>query len=81
MITFPRTVHSVAELMDDNEVDFEELVEQTAIDERVIDAIVHQRYTPSPEQRDRVCAAFGVTRQQIKWGHAIVPQPYIHAPD
>lgn len=81
MITFPRSVHSVSELMEFNEVGFGELVERTAIDEKVIAAIVHQRYTPSPDQRDRVSSALGVTRQQVIWGHAIVPQPHIHSPD
>jgi|COG998Drversion2_1049125.scaffolds.fasta_scaffold2088201_1 plasmid maintenance system antidote protein VapI len=81
MITFPRTVHKVVELMEDLEVSQKELIDSTGMDDKVVDAVVHQRYTPSPEQRDRVSAVFGVTRHQIIWGHAITPEPHMHAPD
>ncbi|MEX2186648.1 MAG: hypothetical protein WD875_07640 [Pirellulales bacterium] len=80
MITIARSVRSVAEVMEDNEVGFDELVERTEIDERIVQAIVHQWYTPRPDQRDRVCAVLGVRRSQVMWGHAIVPEPHIHAP-
>ncbi len=81
MISIPRRVHSVGELMEDGDIGFRELVALTGIDKDVVAAIVHQRYTPSPNQRDRVSAAFGVARAQIKWGHAITPEPHMHAPD
>ena len=32
-------------------------------------AIVLGRWTPSPSERDKVAAAFGLTREQIAWGH------------
>jgi hypothetical protein len=32
-------------------------------------AIVLGRWTPSPAERDRIAAVFGVTRDQITWGH------------
>ncbi len=81
MISIPRNVYSVSELMEDRDIGFTDLVALTGIDDDVVAAIVHQRYTPSPDQRDRVSAAFGVARKQIKWGHAITPEPHIHAPD
>jgi hypothetical protein len=27
------------------------------------------RWTPSPAERDNIAAAFGLTRDQIAWGH------------
>jgi hypothetical protein len=32
-------------------------------------AIALGRWTPSPSERDKVAAAFGLTRDQIAWGH------------
>jgi hypothetical protein len=32
-------------------------------------AIVLGRWTPSPEDRDAIAGVFGVTRDDIAWGH------------
>jgi len=32
-------------------------------------AIVLGRWTPSPQDRDRIAAVFGLTPDQIAWGH------------
>ena len=45
------------------------LVEASALDKRVVEAIAHGRYTPSPEQRRRIAVALGVEPDQIAWGH------------
>lgn len=81
MITISRSVRSVAEVMKDNEVGLEELIERTGIDDKVVVAIVRQQYTPAPDQRDALCDVLGVFRSQVIWGHALAPQPHIHAPD
>jgi ribosome-binding protein aMBF1 (putative translation factor) len=46
-----------------------DLVEASALDRRVVEAIAAGRYTPSPEQRRAVAAALGVTVDQVAWGH------------
>ena len=46
-----------------------ELAEKTGIDEGRVLAIVLGRWTPSPQERDRIAGAFGLTREQIVWGH------------
>jgi hypothetical protein len=33
-------------------------------------AIVLGRWTPSPDERDLIAKVFGLTRDQIGWGHA-----------
>jgi hypothetical protein len=59
----------------------ERLVESAALDRRVVEAIVAGRYTPSPEQRQRLAAALGVGVEQIAWGHvAQVSHVYGHGP-
>lgn len=59
----------------------EQLVEASGVDKRVVRAIVEGRYTPSPEQRQQLAAALGVTPEEIVWGHvALVSHVYGHGP-
>ena len=48
-----------------------DLVQRTALDQRVVEAIIAGRYTPSPQQRDRLAAALAVEAVQVAWGHQI----------
>jgi hypothetical protein len=58
-----------------------DLVRLTQLDERVLEAIVRGRYTPSPDQRQRLAAALQVEAGQITWGHvAPVEHMYGHGP-
>jgi transcriptional regulator with XRE-family HTH domain len=58
-----------------------ELVDRTGLDKRVVEAIIHGRYTPSPDQRGRIAAVLGVSSEQIAWGHvAQVEHVYGHGP-
>ncbi len=41
--------------------------------ERVL-AIAEGRWTPSPLERDRIAAAFGVPVEEISWGHSMSPR-------
>jgi transcriptional regulator with XRE-family HTH domain len=47
----------------------QQLAEKSGVDESRVMAIVLGRWTPSPQERDRIAAAFGLTREQIVWGH------------
>ncbi len=47
----------------------QQLAEKAGLDEGRVLAIVLGRWTPSPQERDRIAAAFGLTRAQIVWGH------------
>jgi transcriptional regulator with XRE-family HTH domain len=46
-----------------------QLAERAGMDKRRVEAIVAGRWTPSPQERDRVAAVFGLSRDQIAWGH------------
>ena len=46
-----------------------ELIDATGMDRRVVEAIAHGRYTPSPQQRQRLAAALRVNPDDIHWGH------------
>jgi transcriptional regulator with XRE-family HTH domain len=61
--------HSVTVLMSNRGLDTKALVEATGLERRVVEAIVQGRWTPSPQQRQRLAAALGVTPDDIAWGH------------
>jgi len=60
---------TVAEWMSQRGLSVAKLVESSALDKRVVEAIVHGRYTPSPQQRQRLAAALGLDPAQVLWGH------------
>jgi hypothetical protein len=60
---------TVDELCVQFQMNHQQLAQKAALDEQRVLAIVLGRWTPSPAERDRIAAAFGVTRDQIVWGH------------
>jgi transcriptional regulator with XRE-family HTH domain len=60
---------NVNDLCEEHGITYKQLAEKAAIDEQRVLAIVLGRWTPSPAERDRVAAAFGLRREQITWGH------------
>jgi hypothetical protein len=58
-----------------------ELAAKAGLDEQRVLAIVLGRWTPSPNERDRIAAVFGLTREQIIWGHKTpIQHIYGHGP-
>ena len=62
-------VRTVADWMSQRGLDLTRLVEVSGLEARIVAAIVHGRYTPSPQQRQRLAAALGLAPEQIAWGH------------
>jgi len=60
---------TIEDLCVEQKIDVKKLAELSSLDEQRILAIVLGRWTPSPSERDKVAAAFGLTREQIAWGH------------
>jgi hypothetical protein len=60
---------TVGELCVERGIDARKLAELSNVDEQRVAAIVLGRWTPSPEERDAIAAAFGLTRDQVIWGH------------
>ena len=74
-------VKSIAQWMEEQGVGLEELLQACALERRVVEAVIHGRYTPSPQQRQRLAAALGVAPEQISWGHtATVEHIHGHGP-
>ena len=57
------------------------LAQRATLDEARVLAILEGRWTPSPAERDKIAAVFGLTREQIAWGHKTeVQHLYGHGP-
>lgn len=63
------TPKALDQLCRDHGLDARQLAAKSGVDEQRVMAIVLGRWTPSPEDRDRIAAVFGLTREQIVWGH------------
>ena len=63
------TVKTIDQLCVEHGIDAGQLAERSSVDEQRVLAIVLGRWTPSPQERDRIAAVFGLTRDQISWGH------------
>jgi transcriptional regulator with XRE-family HTH domain len=74
-------VKTVADWIAERGLTLQELAVASMLERRLVEAIAASRYTPSPEQRQRLAAALGVTPEQIAWGHAAaVEHVYGHGP-
>jgi hypothetical protein len=72
---------NVNELCETHHLDHRQLAARTGLDEQRVLAIVLGRWTPSPGERDRIAAVFGLTRDQITWGHRTpIQHIYGHGP-
>jgi transcriptional regulator with XRE-family HTH domain len=65
----PDAIKSVEQLCVEHGLDARQLAQKSGVDEQRVMAIVLGRWTPSPEDRDKIAAAFGLTREQVAWGH------------
>jgi hypothetical protein len=59
----------VEELCREHNIDMKTLIEKSGLDEQRVLAILLGRWTPSPTERDRIAAVFGLKRDQVTWGH------------
>jgi cyanate lyase len=72
---------SVSDLCQEHQLDWKQLAEKAGLDEQRVLAIALGRWTPSPAERDKVAAVFGLTREQIAWGHKTpIQHIYGHGP-
>jgi hypothetical protein len=72
---------SVETLLQQANLTVPQLADQAGLDEQRVLAIVLGRWTPSPQERDKVAAVFGRTRDQIAWGHKTpIQHIYGHGP-
>ncbi|GIW80978.1 MAG: hypothetical protein KatS3mg105_2785 [Gemmatales bacterium] len=71
----------IGELCQERQIRVAELAIQAKLDEQRVLAIVLGRWTPSPDERDKIAAVLGMTRDQIIWGHKTpIQHIYGHGP-
>ena len=63
------SVKTVAQLCQEQALDPGQLADRSGLDESRVLAILQGRWTPSPQERDAIAKVFGLTRDQIVWGH------------
>lgn len=72
---------TVDELCQEHKIRVAELAEKSGLDEQRVLAIVLGRWTPSPQERDKIASVFGLTRDRITWGHKTpIQHIYGHGP-
>jgi transcriptional regulator with XRE-family HTH domain len=75
------TLKGVDQLCVEHGIDAKQLAERAGLDESRVAAIVLGRWTPSPDERDKIAAVFGTTRDRIAWGHKTpIQHIYGHGP-
>jgi len=62
-------IKSVEELCTQLGLTIKQLADKAGLDEQRVLAIALGRWTPTPAEREKVAGAFGLTREQIAWGH------------
>ena len=60
---------SIEDLCKQRGLPFDELVEKSGLERTRVMAIYLGRWTPSPAERDKIAAVFGITKDEITWGH------------
>ncbi len=74
-------VRTITDWMAERGISLAEMIERSALDRRVVEAITQGRYTPSPDQRMRLAAVLGVSRDEVAWGNQVpVVHVYGHGP-
>ena len=68
---------TIEELCKKHQMTVEDLTEKTGVDDHRLLAIYMGRWTPSPEDRKKIAAAFELEVDDITWGH-ITPIQHIY---
>ena len=72
---------NLSEWMTERSVAVAALIEQSGLDQRVVEAIIAGRYTTSPQQRQRLAQVLGLSPDEIAWSRSVpVDHLYGHGP-
>ena len=65
---------TVEHLFETTGLAIEEISERSGLEIARVAAIAEGRWTPSPQERAQIAAAFGVPVAEISWGHSMNPR-------
>ncbi len=72
---------TIYELMQQRGLAIHQLADLARLDKRVVEAMAKGQYTSSPQQRERLASALGVSTEEILWGSSVeVDHMYGHGP-
>ncbi|HLQ45767.1 MAG TPA: helix-turn-helix transcriptional regulator [Planctomycetaceae bacterium] len=61
-------------LFEETGLTIEEIAKRTQLSAERIEAIAVGRWTPGPDERQRLATAFGISIEDISWGHTMAPR-------
>ncbi len=61
-------------LFEECELTIDDVADRAGLPLARVEAIALGRWTPSPEERRRIAAAFGVALEEVSWGHSMDPR-------
>ena len=67
-------MRTVDQLFEEANLTVEDVAEQAKLTAERVEAIATGRWTPSPSERKRIAAVFGVSVESISWGHTMDPR-------
>jgi transcriptional regulator with XRE-family HTH domain len=67
-------MRTVEHLFEQTGLSFEEIAARSRLTVKRVAAIAEGRWTPSPDERARIAAAFGLAVEEISWGHTMNPR-------
>jgi transcriptional regulator with XRE-family HTH domain len=73
-MTNPRPLRTIDYLFEETGRALEEVSRRSGLSIQRVEAIAEGRWTPSPDERGRLAAAFGVAVGDISWGHSMNPR-------
>jgi transcriptional regulator with XRE-family HTH domain len=65
---------TVEHLFEETGLSVDEIAERSGLSMERVAAIAEARWTPSPDERERLAAAFRVPASEISWGHSMNPR-------
>jgi transcriptional regulator with XRE-family HTH domain len=67
-------MRTVEHLFESTGLSVEEIAERAGLSFERMCAIAEGRWTPSPADREKIAAAFGVPVEEVSWGHTMNPR-------
>jgi transcriptional regulator with XRE-family HTH domain len=67
-------MRTVEHLFEQTGLAVEDIAERAKLPVERVAAIAEGRWTPSPDERERIAAAFGLPVSEISWGHTMNPR-------
>ena len=61
-------------LLEQTGLSVEEVSHRAGLSRERVAAIAEGRWTPSPQERELLAAAFGVDVREVSWGHSMNPR-------